>query len=1071
MYKLKSIIVRLVAVCILTAAPECLFPVLQAAAQNAERTIVGTVSDPHGLPVIGAGVLVRGTNSGTATDVDGHFSLNLNTAEDVMLEISCLGYRTVFFTASELRSLGNVTLEEDMTTLEETVVVGYGTMKKHSLTGAISSVSSQDIKETKSENVVNMLAGKMAGVRVVQTSGEPGAFASSIRIRGMGQPLIIIDGVPRDNMERLDANEIESISTLKDGSAAIYGMRASNGVILITTKRGEAGQSHIEYEGYGGFSMPINTPDGLNAWKFMEITNENNIMRGSMAPGNFIYSQEEIEKYKNGQKVGTDWWRINNNNYSPQTSHTLSFSGGTDRVQYFANAAYMKQVGVYSTGDLNYERFNIRSNISAKVTDNLKADMLINGMMDEKNSPYFDTETFYRTVWTEKPVDAAYSNYTLPYMQNVSQGYNPLAITDSDISGYKKYKQRLMQVTGALTWDVPWVDALQAKLSYSYDYTNWENKELCRSYSLYTYNLDTNEFIESKYGGKADDASLNSVKRSTRFSENKLLQASLSYNHTFGDRHHVSALALYEEQTTDMDNFYALRYIAMTSLEELSNGISDSQVGYMDAGYYSSGARVSDQSGLWQIASKSLVGRLNYDYSGRYLLEAAFRYDGTSKFAKGHQWGLFPSVSAGWRISEENFIKDNFAFLDNLKIRASYGEAGDDSTANFQFIEGYSYGAGSVDWWPLIWDGQDQSIVSLLATPNENLTWMRTKTVNLGFDSDFWNGKLGVEFDVFQRYRTGKPATRNVTIPDWLGQSLAQENLNSDRTRGFELTLRHRNRVGDMDYGFTGNLSFSRTMNRYVEHTDYGTQYLNWKNNSSNRYNDIWWGYDYSGQFKDYEQIWNWANMDNLGNSELKPGDYAYEDWNGDGIIDSNDQHPIAFGAQSTPVLYYGFTLDFAWRGIDVSAVFQGGAFNQVKYDWYLSTPFIYDKNGPDFFYDRWHMEDPSADPKDPGTKWIKGYLPATSQGSTAMALNTANSSASLHNASYLRLKSLEVGYTIPRKFTGKAGINSMRVFTNAYNLLTFTGLKYLDPEHPSSGYGTTYPLICTVNLGVNIKF
>ncbi|MCR5549199.1 MAG: TonB-dependent receptor [Bacteroidales bacterium] len=1052
---------------LLTAALICS---LSAWGQTAGRQIRGLVTDDSGLPVIGAGVLLSGTNSGTTTGPDGRFVLDLKNEGDVRLDISSLGYHDKTVSVPAAQSEITIVIEEDVTHLDDVVVVAYGKQKRASLTGAISSVSSDAIKETRNENVVNSLAGKMAGVRVVQTSGEPGSFASTISIRGMGAPLVIIDGVPRDNMERLDPNEIESISTLKDASAAIYGMRASNGVILITTKRGKEGASHIQYEGYAGFSMPINTPDGLNAWQFMEITNENNIMRGSMEPGIFIYSPSEIEKYKNGLKDGTEWWRINNNKYSPQTSHNLSISGGTNKVQYFANVAYMGQQGIYSTGDLNYNRFNLRSNISAEVAPGLKADLLLSGMMDTKNSPYYDTEIFYRAAWVERPVDAAFANYTRPYMANIAQGYNPLAITDSDISGYKRLHQRLFQATGALTWQIPWIKGLEAKVSYSYDYTNWDGKDLKRSYTLYTYSLDTNEFIPSVYGGKDDQPELNSIRRSTRFSQNNLFQGSINFDRTFG-RHHIAALALYEEQTVDMDNYYAQRFIEMTSLGELSNGISDGQIGSMDQSYYTSGVRPADQSGLWQIASKSVVGRLNYDFAERYYAEAAFRYDGSSKFAKGHQWGFFPSVSAGWRISEEPWMQSARGWLNNLKIRASWGEAGDDSTANFQYVEGFEYGSGSIDWWPLLWDGKEVNIIRILATPNESLTWIRTRTANIGIDADLWNGRFGFEFDIFQRDRSGKPATRNVTIPDWLGQSLAQENLNSDRTRGFDLTLRHRNHFGDFYYGLTGNMAFSRMMNIYVEHTDYGTKYLDWRNNASNRFNDIWWGYDYAGQFQNYEQIWNWPVMDALGNSELKPGDYSYYDWNEDGVIDDNDIHPIAYGAQTTPVLYYGMTLDFQWKGIDLTAVFQGGALNSVKYDWYLSTPFIYDKNGPDFFYDRWHMADPAADPKDPRTEWIPGYLPTTSQGSTAMNLNVSNSRASIKDASYLRLKSLEIGYTFPEKWMKTAGIESLRVFANAYNLLTFTGLKYLDPEHPSSGYGTTYPLIMTVNFGVNINF
>lgn len=1036
-------------------------------AQNG-RTISGKVTGTGGEAVIGAGIIVTGTNVGTTTDIDGHYQLSLSDEAEVRITVSSLGYRDQTIVVPKSQSTLDIALEENLTTLEDVVVVAYGTQKRASLTGAIASINSQSIKETKNESVVNMLAGKMAGVRVVQTSGEPGSFSSSINIRGMGTPLIIIDGVPRDNMERLDANEIESISTLKDASAAIYGMRASNGVILITTKKGKAGESHIEYEGYGGFSMAINTPNGLNAWKFMELTNENNVMRGSIPYGTYIYSPEEIERYRSGQKVGTDWWRINNNNLSPQTSHNLSLSGGTDKVQYFTNFAYYTQKGIYSTGDLGYDRYNARSNLSVKITDNLKADILINGMMDTKYSPYYDTEIFYRAVWVEKPTEAAYANYTKPYMQNIQQGYNPLAITDSDIVGYKRRKQKLFQATGALTWDVPRIEGLQAKVSYSYDYTNWEDKELKRSYTLYSYNIDNNEFVPSTYGGKDDDPYLNSIRRSTRFSQNQLFQASLNYDRTFG-KHHVAALALFEEQTTDMDNFYASRFIEMTSLGELSNGISNGQTGSMNSSYYTSGVRPADQSGLWKIASKSLVGRLNYDYDERYFVEFSCRYDGSSKFYKGHQWGFFPAVSAGWRISRESFLTD-LAFLDNLKLRVSYGESGDDSTANFQYVEGYEYGPGAIDWWPILWDGVDQSLVRLLATPNENLTWIRTKTANIGLDGDFWNGRLGFELDLFNRLRSGKPATKNVSIPDWLGQSLAQENLNSDRTDGFDLTLRHRWHIGDFQYGITANMAYSRTRNVRVESTDYGTQYRNWRNNANNRYNDIWWGQDYAGQFKSLHEIWSSPIMDGLGNAELKPGDYRYEDWNGDGVIDDNDVHPFSFGAQNRPSLYYGFTVDMSWKGLDLSAVFQGGAFNYVKYDWYLANPFIYDKNGPDFFYDRWHMEDPMADPHNPATVWIPGYLPTTSQDSKAMSLNATNSMASLHNASYLRLKSLEIGYTLPKKWMEKIGAHSIRVFSNAYNILTFTGLKYLDPEHPSDGYGTTYPLTCTVNFGVNIK-
>ncbi len=1060
-YRIEGEIITLVPKENVIAAP--------ADAESQQQVVRGRVTDSLGAPLEGVSVFVEGTSRGTATDNKGQYELQAGEGETILFRL--VGYTPQGISVGQLRTI-DVILQSEASDLEEVVVVGYGTQKKATLTGAVSSVKGSDLVVTKNENVVNMLAGKMAGVRVVQSSGEPGAFASGMQIRGLGTPLYIIDGVPRNNISRLDANEIESISVLKDASAAIYGVRASNGVVLITTKNGSKGKTAFEYSTYYGTQTPINTPKGLDAVQFMELTNENNIMRGSVAPGTLVYSEETIEKYRSGQRTGTDWHRINTNYYAPQYQHNLQVSGGSEAVDYFVNFSYYNQDGIYKNGDINYERYNFRNNLNAKITESLRAELRINATTDTRNRPFEEAFNFWRAAWTYTPITPAYANYDRRYMQNTEQGLNPLAITDADIVGYKRDNQKLFQSTGNLIWDVPWAQGLVAKASYSYDFTFWENKWLQKPYYLYDYDLNNDVYLPKLYGDPAAGAN-SSINRNTRFGKNSLLQFALNYDNTFGN-HGISLLALYEEGVTDMDNFYASGYIPMTSIEELLGATKESLVGGMNGAPYTQGAT----DGLWQVANKAVVGRANYHYDDRYYAEFSFRYDGSSKFAPSHQWGFFPSVSAAWRISEESFIKNSnsLSFIEMLKLRASYGVTGDDITATFQFVPGYEYPGGNTDWWPIFLGGQPRETINLKATPNLNLTWYESKIYNIGLDADLWKGLFGFELDIFRRDRDGLMATRTGTIPDWIGESFAQENLNSDATEGFDITLRHRNtKLREFSYGISGNLSFTRHKYRFITRVPSDNQYANWRGNTNNRWSDIWWGYESEGQFQNYEDIWSHAKYisTNAGNSELKPGDYKYVDWNEDGVIDDKDVHPIMggnYGQQSTPKISYGMVLDAQYKGFDFNIVMQGGALGTIMYDWILARPFISDQSGPAYFYDRWHMQDPLADPGDPRTVWIPGELPTTSQGSSAMAFNASASTSSIYRTDYIRCKSVELGYSFSQNTIKWLGIKGVRVFGSAYNLFTITGLKYLDPEHPSSSYGLVYPLIRTINVGANIK-
>lgn len=1001
--------------------------------QQGTKRITGTVVDASGVPVIGANVMVKGTSNGTITDMDGKFTLEVS--EGAVLEVSYIGYLSQIVKANS-KSI-SITLKEDTQKLDEVVVVGYGTQKKATLTGAVSAINGDQILTTKNENIENMLSGKIPGVRIVQKSSEPGEFNNSFEIRGMGNPLVIVDGVPRDNMNRINPNEIESISVLKDASAAVYGVRAANGVVLITTKKGKNGKIELDYNGSFGWQQASGLPQTGSAIDYMTLMNENAVNNGR----GIMYHEEDFAPYINGEKLSTDWADSAIKKFAPQTQHNFSASGNTEKVNYFLNFGYLKQDGFWKSGDLNYERFNIRSNISAQLTEKLKAEVLLGGMMDTKNSPYHDAWYVYKSIWTQVPTWPLYANNNPQYLYNAADADHPISITDADISGYKKRQMKTFQSTFNLVYDVPFVDGLKAKASYSYDYNLWNDKSFEKEYILYTYDIESDVYVSSKA------QSPSSVKRSFKEKTSSLLQLSLDYSHTFRENHNVTALVLYEESTTSMDNFYAKRQINLDAVDELFAGNALNQEGSMD------------DDNLWKFTNKGFVGRLGYDLSSKYIAEFSFRLDGSSKFAKGHQWGFFPVGSIGWRLSEESFIKDNdnWNFVNNLKFRTSYGKMGDDSSSSYQFLSGFNYPSGGY-----VLDGTYKNALSLRGMANPYITWFTSKMLNIGIDADMWNGLLGFQFDVFQRNRNGLLATRSASLPGTVGASLPQENLEGDLTKGFEIVLMHRNKINEFNYYFSGNFSYARTRWTNKEISTRGNSYRNWRENYTNRYGDLWWGYGYLGQFQSFEQIYSAPIQDSKGNSVLHPGDYAYEDWNEDGVIDDNDIHPIA--TSGYPKINFGFTLGGDWRGFDMVMVFQGAAMSNVRYPEQLERPLYWNRNGLAMFMDRWHQEDIT----DPESKWIPGYYPSTD---VEESTNYQDSERLVQNANYLRLKSIELGYTIPEKLLSKVGIKRARLYFSGYNLLTFTNIKYLDPEHPSDSYGYLYPLTKTYNVGLNLTF
>lgn len=1028
-------------------------------AQNINVT--GVVTDSDNEPLPGATVMVQNSTVGTVADIDGNYSIS--APEDGVLEFMFLG-----FVAREEpvngRSVINVTLEYEDQSLDEVVVVGYATQRKVTLTGAVSGVKGSEMVQTKNENPQNMLTGRIPGVRVWQKSAEPGTFNNNFDIRGLGAPLVVIDGVPRSTGEfqRLNPNDIEDISVLKDASAAIYGVRAANGVVLVTTKKGTRdGRTNVELNTSYTFQRPSGMPVLADPYETMTIYNEQAM--NNISGGNIIFTERDFEAFRNGTRRTTDWNSLLFSNYSPQTQTDLSITGGGEKTQYYIGFGHLYQEGFFKSGDLNYDKINLRSNITTEIVDGLTFDLNLSGIADQRNTPYASSVDIIRNYWRQGVLFPAYAdpdNTMLSY-EGLDLEENTVAMINSDVSGYRKYAQKYFQSSAGLNYDFGTVSevlqGLSARALFSYDYRMDDNNINRKEYYQYAYNASTDSYEPKLY----NRSSPNRIRREV-YSKTQLLgQFILNYNRMFDDLHAVSGLLGWETQKRFGDNFYAQRDLAF-GMEYLFAGVDEGQVGGMNTG--------SDD--VYELANSAMIGRLNYTYADRYIAEAQFRYDGSSKFAKGYQWGFFPSASVGWRVSEEAFFKDwdRLSFVDQLKLRASYGILGDDGALNYDWATGYTYPATSGNanegyynqYVPgFIFGNEFVYGVETLALPNRMITWFTAHTFNAGIDFDGWNGLFGFTFDFFNRERHGRFARRVGDLPTVVGAEAPRENLDSDQHFGMDLELSHRNRVGDFSYRVKAMGTITRQ--KYLtasEKGPWGNSYDRWRNdNLTNRYQGMQFGYATAGRYESWEDIWNYPIYKERG---ILPGDYKYEDWNGDGEINGQDVHPIAF--DQTPWFNYSFTFDANYKNVDFSMLLQGSALGSMEYREALYG--IWGSNGGGTltqYLDRWRPVDPLADPWDPSLKWISGYYGFTGN------YPHGNSGFNRVSTAYLRLKSIEVGYTLPKLQSFSS--MDLRVFANAYNLLTLTGVKFVDPEHPDDELGRLYPLNKTFTVGLSLKF
>ena len=1036
-------------VTILTLLWFSLIPVLSFA-QNTV-TVSGVVTDDQGEPVIGASVMVKGALTGAATDLDGKYSISVPA--NAVLEYSFVGMATQTVNVNG-RSNINITLLPDTTFLDQAVVVGYGSQKRGSLTGAVAAVMGEDMVKTKTENPQNMLTGRVPGVRVWQRTAEPGQYSATMDIRGMGSPLVVIDGVPREmsDFQRLSPADIENVSVLKDAAAAIYGLRGGNGVILVTTKTGSPGKTRVSYDGSYTFQTPASLPRQMDAIRSMQLVNERN--RGGIEGGAPEFSDELIARYQSGELQGTDWNSLVIQNIAPQTRHDLSISGGTDKIQFYVGMGYFYQEGFWKSGDTQYNKFNLRSNVTAEIAKGLKFNINLSGYLEDLMNPLDDPELIIRYWWKQSTIWKAYADpeQTMLNYQDLELDWNSVARIYTDISGHRKNVRRNINMNTALTYDFGTLtDALKGlsiKGMYSYDYRGTQAQTYRKEYYQYAYDTTSETYLQKLYA----DSSPSQLTRTDNHYTQWLVQALLNYDRAFG-KHHVGATLGWEVQKQMGNGFSAFGDLAFSSPYFTALTVEGHQV---------------SQSALYEYAYESLIGRLNYNFDERYLLEAQFRYDGSSRFYPGHQWGFFPSVSAGWRISQEPWFKNSaLNFINQFKVRASYGLIGSDGS-DYEWATGYTYPAATLSkngfytsMAPVYYLGSWIMRANPKALPNENITWYTNKTFNVGVDFEAWQGLFGLSFDFFHRHRSGLLARNNSEFPTIVGSTAPLENINSDSHLGFELELSHRHKVGDFRYQLKGMMSITRNKwLTYAANTKYGNSYDNWRNNNmNNRYQGIVFGYEVIGQYQDWEDIWSYDI--NKGNG-VRPGDFKYLDWNGDGTIDGLDVHPYTF--DQTPWLNYSLSFDGAWKNLDFSLLFQGSALGSVAFG--EPQLGIWGQHGGGMleqFWDRWHPDVVTNDTYDQTLNWIPGTY---AYGGNSAA---GNSDFNTQPIDYLRLKAVEIGYTLPKIHALKD--LTLRIYANAYNPFTITGVKYIDPEHPADSYGRLYPLNKSYTLGLNITF
>jgi len=1012
----------------------------------AQKAVTGIVVDDNGEPIPGVSVVVSGGTSGSITNQTGNYVISVASDRSV-LEFSYLGYKKQSETVGN-RSVINVTLIEDVQSLEEVIVVGYGTQRRQSITGAVSQISGSQLLKAPVGNISSRLGGVIPGVISLQQSGQPGSDGASILIRGSSAKYIV-DGVQRDIGE-IDPNEIATISILKDAaSAAIYGLDA-NAVVIVTTKRGQVAPSKISFTAGYGISSNSYMLEMLNGPEYAYWYNLAREMDGDSP----IFSSEHVAKMMNGDD--SDGW--GNTNWYKETfgtgqnrNYNVNATGGNDKIKYFVSAGNFQQEG--NVKNYNFNRYNLRSNIDAVIANNLDMSFGVSGRVEERKSPLYSANP---DDWNNIPQQAVRAHPYVPKTwknepvstRTASTYINPLA--SSEYTGYYNYKTSIVQTNFELNYRLPFIPGLSIKFMAAYDFSYQTSKRFSTPYYTYVANRPTTPSGDISYSYANDARGVNvSLTEGISHYSNLTTNTSIKYDNKFG-LHSVTALALFESASRDGNSFSAQgQGFDIYALDELDFAtMADKNV-------------IGGRSYHRRIAG--FLGRINYDYNKKYLAEATLRYDGSYLFGgmeKGKRWAPFPAGSLGWRISEEDFFRHSVSFVNDLKLRGSIGITSTTSgVSEYVFLNTMSFVQNAV-----VINGAALNGLNTSSPANTLLTWPKSLQYNGGFDAVLWDGLLGLEFDVFYKYMYDIIAGNTGSYPPSFGGYVpSQGNYDKQDHRGFEVVVSHRKTIGALSYRMAFNGTY--TKRRWLRFSSDSPNTPDWLKLTGKEVG-AQIGYIALGLFQSQEEIDNSATMPGFA---VRPGDLKYLDRNGDGIISYNQDRGY-IGKSAYPKFVGGFTFDAAWKGIDFSFLLQGAlgrdvALTGVYPSWIMDNTsmtktFYHDGNSPKYLVEgAWREDNPNAEfPR-------LNIVPASTN-------NGYSSTWWYRNGDYLRLKTMQIGYTLPSKWMTPARISRARIFAEGQNLLTISHLaRYnIDPEQPgvSSGY---YPQQRIYSFGLNLTF
>lgn len=1019
-------------------------------------TIKGRVLDENGEPMIGVSIKIKGLSIGTTTDVNGYFSLTAE--ENAVLLVAFIGYTTQEIPVDK-RSEINITLQPAASSLDEVVVVGYGTQSKRNISTAVSNLNAEDLIRSSSTTTAGALTGKMPGVSTRARDSRPGR-GINLEIRNMGRPLYVIDGIPyggnasrnwlgtstvsgEDAFNALSLEDIESISILKDAAAAVYGLRAANGVVLVTTKKGSKDNAKIRINSYYGIQNLTRFPELATAGQYVRGLVEAAQNQGGNPAA--LYSKEELAKWESGTEPGYksyDYYDIIMRKNVPQYNLNANVSGGTEQSTYYLSLGRTTQEATMK--DFDYTRDNFQANLESKISKRLTVGTQASGRLERTRDVGLPGGDGYfasiLSLFSSIPTYGPYANDNPEYMNSLPNrpDLNP-ALFERDIAGFKDNFTKNMNIN--LFTEYKFDFGLSAKATYSYNYTHLDFNGFQYSYDFYTYNRNNDTY--NLGGGQSARWRFESQTESA----SRYGQFMLNYTKKFGS-HNLSSVLAYERSDYDWSEKWSNtaptnNYIPFKTLSELTG--------------YGEGWNYQARSGY--------IGRIDYSFRDKYMLGLFGRYDASYLYAQGKRWGFFPGASLAWRVTDEPFFGKLKNIVNDLKLRVSAGQTGSEAgVAMFGYLPGYNYNQGIA-----VLDGKNVIGARPRGLPITNLSWEKNTTYNAGIDATFLQNKFSLTADVFRKIISGRPAGRyDVLLPSEAGYTLPNENLNKDEYRGVEGMLTYTSKIGTLNYNIGVNATYSRFRNMETYKPRFGNSWNQYRNSIEDRWGGIWWGYQAVGRFQSEEEIRNHPiDNDGQNNRNQLPGDIIYKDVNGDGVINGMDERPIGFPTGWAPMLSFGSNIGLQWKGFNLNMDFAGATMQSWFQDFELRNAFHAGGTSPAYLLtDRWHR----ADPYDPNSEWISGKYPAIRKGTSAN--NGRNSDFWLHDVRFIRLKNLELGYTLPKNLTNRLRTDRIRFYLSSSNLFSIDNLRELgvDPEIEARA-AVVYPQQRTFLAGFNLTF